>query len=85
MEGKSRKYGILRPWLIGNVFSENQVSGIETMIITFSSILGGAWMDLEMIGGVFPKIAHALPFAHAIEAVRDTLAGRYSEILPHLV
>ena len=32
-------------------------------------------MDLEMVGGVFQGIGYALPFAHAIDAVRDVLMG----------
>ena len=45
--------------------------------------LSGAWFDLELVGGVFKKIAHLLPFVHAVEMERAVLAGNFSAILPH--
>ena len=70
--------------LFGSVLSGNQVSGVGSMYVTFSSLFGGAWMDLNMVGGVFKSISYALPFAHSIDAARAALAGDYAAILPHL-
>ena len=41
--------------------------------------------DLDLVGGVFKKVAYALPFVHAVEAERAVLSGNFSDILPHLL
>jgi len=61
--------------IMGSLFTENQVSGVGSMVIVSISLFGGCWMDLEMVGGVFQGIGYALPFAHAIDATRDILMG----------
>ncbi|HXK90299.1 MAG TPA: ABC transporter permease [Thermosynergistes sp.] len=60
---------------LGSLFTENQVSGIGSAIIVFTSLFGGLWMDLEAIGGVFQDIGYALPFAHAVDAARSVFMG----------
>jgi ABC-2 type transport system permease protein len=42
------------------------------------------WFDLELVGGIFKKVAHMLPFVHAVELERAVLSGNYSDIFPHL-
>jgi len=59
--------------ILGLLFTVNQVSGVGSAIITLIALLGGIWIDLEVIGGVFYSIGNALPFAHAIGAVRDVM------------
>jgi ABC-2 type transport system permease protein len=71
--------------LFGTTLNTNQISGLGSMFITLSAIFSGAWMDLNMIGGVFETIGYSLPFAHAVDAARYALAGEYSMIFPHLV
>lgn len=72
--------------MIGSLFSVKQAPGIGTLVIITSSFLGGAWMDLKLIGGAFEKIGYALPFAHAIDATREIIAGAdFSSILPNLI
>ena len=44
----------------------------------------GVWFDLELVGGIFKKIAHALPFVHAVELERAVLSGNYADIFPHI-
>jgi len=61
--------------ILGLLFTVNQVSGVGSAIITFVALLGGIWIDLEMIGGVFYDVGNALPFAHAIDAARDVMMG----------
>jgi ABC-2 type transport system permease protein len=59
--------------ILGLLFNVNQVSGVGSAIITLVALLGGIWIDLEVIGGVFRDIGNALPFAHAIGGVRDVM------------
>ena len=71
--------------LFGSILSDKQVGGICGALLTnLSAWLSGTWFDLELVGGAFRKIAYALPFVHAVEMERAVLAGRFSEILPHL-
>lgn len=71
--------------LCGSVFTDKQVGGICGALLTnLSAWLSGTWFDLSLVGGTFQKIAHALPFVHAVELEKAVLAGDYSTILPHL-
>ena len=71
--------------LCGSVLTDKQVGGICGALLTnLSAWLSGIWFDLELVGGVFQRIAYALPFVHAVELERAVLAGKFSEIFPHL-
>lgn len=71
--------------LCGSVFNDKQVGGICGALLTnLSAWLSGIWFDLELVGGVFKKIAYALPFVHAVEMERAALSGNISDIFPHL-
>ena len=71
--------------LFGSILTDKQVGGICGALLTnLSAWLAGIWFDLELVGGVFQKIAYALPFVHAVEMERAVLAGNYSGIFPHL-
>jgi ABC-2 type transport system permease protein len=61
--------------ILGLLFNVNQASGVGSVIITLVALLGGIWIDIEAIGGVFYGIGNALPFAHAINAARDAMTG----------
>jgi ABC-2 type transport system permease protein len=61
--------------ILGLLFNVNQASGVGSVIITLVALLGGIWIDIEAIGGVFYGIGNALPFAHAIAAARDSMMG----------
>ena len=39
----------------------------------FVSLIGGCWMGLKAIGGLFQSIA--LPFAHTVDAARAVMMG----------
>ena len=72
--------------LFGSILNDKQVGGVCGALLTnLSAWLSGTWFDLELVGGVFKKIAHALPFVHAVELERAALSGAYGEILPHLL
>lgn len=71
--------------LCGSALNDKQVGGICGALLTnLSAWLSGTWFDLDLVGGVFRKIAYALPFAHAVEAGRAAMDGAFSAIMPHL-
>ncbi len=71
--------------LFGSILSDKQVGGICGALLTnLSAWLSGIWFDLELVGGVFQKVAYALPFLHAVEMERAILAGNFADIFPHL-
>ena len=43
------------------------------MAILLLTIFGGAWMDLEEIGGFFQAAGTIFPFAHAVDAMRAVM------------
>ena len=76
--------------LCGSVFGVKQVGGICGALLTnLSAWLSGVWFDLELVGGVFQKVANALPFMHAAELEKAVFAGNFelaaSHILPVLL
>ena len=72
--------------LFGSILNEKQVGGVSGALLTnLSAWLSGIWFDLELVGGVFQKIAYALPFVHAVDMERALLAGNYPSALPHLL
>lgn len=71
--------------LFGSILTDKQVGGICGALLTnLSAWLSGVWFDLDLVGGVFRKVAYALPFVHAVEMERAVLAGNYAGIFPHL-
>ena len=71
--------------LFGSFLSDKQVGGICGGLLTnLSAWLSGTWFDLNLVGGVFQKIAYTLPFVHAVELERAVLAGDFAGIFPHL-
>ncbi len=71
--------------LFGSILSDKQVGGICGALLTnLSAWLSGTWFDLDLVGGVFKRIAYALPFVHAVELERAVLAGNYADIFPHV-
>ena len=71
--------------LCGSALNDKQVGGICGALLTnLSAWLSGTWFDLDLVGGVFKKIAYALPFAHAVDAGRAAMSGDFAAIMPHL-
>lgn len=71
--------------LCGSVFNVKQVGGICGALLTnLSAWLSGVWFDLELVGGVFVKIANLLPFVHAVELERAVIKGDFANAMPHL-
>jgi len=72
--------------LFGSILSDKQVGGVCGALLTnLSAWLSGTWFDLELVGGVFKKIAYALPFVHAVEMERAAISGAYGDVLSHLL
>ena len=71
--------------LFGSILNVKQVGGVCGALLTnLSAWLSGTWFDLELVGGVFRKIAYCLPFVHAVEMERAALAGDIAGIFPHI-
>ena len=71
--------------LCGSVLNDKQVGGICGALLTnLSAWLSGIWFDLDLVGGVFKKIAYILPFVHSVEMERAIIAGNFADALPHL-
>ena len=62
--------------LCGSVLGVKQVGGICGALLTnLSAWLSGVWFDLELVGGLFKRIARLLPFFHAVQMERALCAG----------
>jgi len=76
--------------LFGSILGVKQVGGICGALLTnLSAWFSGVWFDLNLVGGTFKRIAHALPFVHAAELEKalfnGNLEGAVSHILPILL
>ena len=72
--------------LCGSVFGVKQVGGICGALLTnLSAWLSGVWFDLELVGGVFEKIAYALPFVHAAELEKALFSGNLEQAAAHIL
>lgn len=79
--------------ILGATLDVAPISGAYAVILLLT-IFGGAWVDLEAIGGVFRSAATVFPFAHALDAVRDvmidgadfgTIAADFSWVMAYTV
>jgi ABC-2 type transport system permease protein len=59
--------------IFGALLTVAQTSGAYAVVLILT-IFGGAWFDIEEIGGVFLTIGDVLPFKHALDATRAVLA-----------
>lgn len=72
--------------LCGSVFGVKQVGGICGALLTnLSAWLSGVWFDLELVGGVFEKVANALPFMHAAELEKALFTGNLQGAATHIL
>lgn len=71
--------------LFGSLFFEKQVGGFFSIFVNLSAWLSGTWFSLDLVGGTLKAIGYALPFAHAVDAVKYAVAGEYASILPNLL
>ncbi|MBR2474222.1 MAG: ABC transporter permease [Clostridia bacterium] len=72
--------------LCGSIFGVKQVGGICGALLTnLSAWLSGVWFDLKLVGGVFEKIANALPFVHAAEMEKALFSGDFGLAETHIL
>ena len=72
--------------MCGSVVGVKQVGGICGALLTnLSAWLSGVWFDLALVGGIFEKIANALPFVHAVQMEKALCAGHLAEAAAHLL
>ena len=70
--------------LSGVLLSEKAAVGINGALLTnLTAWLSGAWIDLDLIGGIFKEVALILPFVHAVEMTKSVLMGQYSHTFSH--
>lgn len=67
--------------LCGSLLGVKQVGGVCGALLTnLSAYLSGAWFDVKLVGGLFEKIANALPFFHSVELGRSLLSGDFGAV-----
>ena len=72
--------------LCGSLLGVKQVGGVCGALLTnLSAWLSGVWFDLELVGGVFEKIAHSLPFFHAAQLEKALFSGQTEAAASHLL
>ena len=71
--------------LLGSVLNDKQVGGVCGALLTnLSAWLSGTWFSLDLVGGLFKKIAFVLPFANGVELGRAAIVGNYGSLTPYL-
>ena len=72
--------------LCGSILGVKQVGGICGALLTnLSAWFSGVWFDLNLVGGTFKKIAHALPFVHAAELEKALFNGNLEDAVSHIL
>ena len=72
--------------LCGSLLGVKQVGGICGALLTnLSAWLSGVWFDLELVGGVFEKIAHMLPFYHGVQLEKALFSGNFQRVGVHML
>ena len=72
--------------LCGSVLTVKQVGGLCGALLTnLSAWLSGVWFDLALVGGFFEKLAHVLPFVHAVKMEQALCAGDFPAAAPHFL
>ena len=72
--------------LFGSLMNDKAVGGICGALLTnVAGWLSGVFIPIDLIGGAFKKEADILPFYHSVQAIKATLGGNFTEILPHLI
>ena len=72
--------------LCGSILGVKQVGGICGALLTnLSAWLSGVWFDLKLVGGVFEKVANALPFIHAVEMEKALCSGDFRLAATHIL
>ena len=71
--------------MFGSILTQKQVGGICGALLTnLTAWLSGIWFDLDLVGGVFKKVAEILPFYHAVKLEQMVFIGDFNNIFTHL-
>ena len=72
--------------LCGSLLNVKQVGGICGALLTnLSAWFSGIWFDLNLVGGIFVKIANVLPFVHAVELEKALFQGAFDVASSHIL
>ena len=72
--------------LCGSILGVKQVGGICGALLTnLSAWLSGVWFDLNLVGGLFKKIANIFPFVHAVELEKALCNGNFETAASHIL
>ena len=72
--------------LCGSVLGVKQVGGICGALLTnLSAWFSGVWFDLNLVGGIFKRIANTLPFVHAAELEKALFNGNFEGAVSHIL
>lgn len=71
--------------LFGALFTDKQVGGIFAVLVQVVALSSGMWFDLNLFGGAVQAISNALPFSHAVEVARATMAGNLGAMMQHML
>ncbi len=61
--------------LFGSLLSDKAAPGFCSIIISLISMVGGVFMDVDMMGGAIKKVSHALAFYHGVNIARSAFSG----------
>ena len=72
--------------LFGSILNQKQIGSICGALLTnLTAWLSGIWFDLDLVGGVFKRIAFVLPFYHAVEMEKAVFAGNFGNVFIHFL
>ena len=72
--------------LCGSILGVKQVGGICGALLTnLSAWLSGVWFDLELVGGIFGKVANVFPYVHAAEMEKALFSGNFEAAASHIL
>ena len=72
--------------LCGSILGVKQVGGLCGALLTnLSAWFSGVWFDLDLVGGLFRKIANCLPFVHASELEKALFSGNFDAAMDHIL
>ncbi len=72
--------------LFGSILTSKQVGGICGALLTnLTAWLSGIWFDLDLVGGLFKKIAFILPFYHGVEIEKALYSLNFSGLTTHFI
>lgn len=64
----------------GTLLNDKAAPGVCSIIISLACMVGGVWMDVDAISGMFQKVCKALPFYQGNMAARNAANGNYGDI-----